>query len=153
MASARPKWTMIPDFVDGLNLPPGNHPCSWDELEDRFCYGRRRPLLCGDLRHLLEKGKACGFVGAVIWGSFATGKEEPGDLDLLFIVRRGVTKADVSPECAEIMDPIAGNERYGHDFLYCHDEPETISTLTYSLGIDKITKKDRGTLLLDLLCL
>ncbi len=141
---------MIPDFVDGLNLPPGNYACLWEEIVQRFGAGERRLKFCEDLRNILERAKECGFVKIVIWGSFTTAKTNPGDLDLLFVVRRGVTKDSVPPECAELMNGTAAKERWGHDFLYCPDEPETLESLIRGLGIDKITKRDRGVLVLDI---
>lgn len=144
---------MIPDFVDGLNLPLGGHLCTWSELVGRFGQGTRRQILCEQLRRFLEMARNCGFLHAAIGGSFATAKEEPRDLDLLWIVSPGVNKNTVTPECAELMDPMVSRRKFGHDFLYIPNEPEVVEHLVRSLGYDKSTRTERGMVIIDLSCL
>jgi len=114
---------MIPEFFDGMNLPPGNHACSWEEIVLKFGVGEQRQRLCRQLRAILEKARNCGFLKVVIWGSFGTAKTNPRDLDLLFVVQRGITKESVPVECAELMNGTASRQKYGHDFMYCPDLP------------------------------
>jgi hypothetical protein len=99
---------------------------------------------------LLTRARDCGFLRAILGGSFPTAKAEPGDLDLLFVTPRGITKEDVSPNCAELMNGTESKERYGHDFGYCPDEPESVDGLIWSLGYDRKTGEDRGVLVIDL---
>jgi len=40
---------MIPDFVDGINLPEGGYLCSLAEIEERFVYNDCRRKLFGTL--------------------------------------------------------------------------------------------------------
>jgi len=137
---------MIPDFLRGGILPPGVHECSWDELTDRFGRGQCRSKLCTELASLRDRALRCAFVGIIIWGSFPTGHAEPGDLDLLFVTRPGVSRDNVRPECAELLDPERSRERFGHDFLSCTDDPEVLEYFAQNLGYDNRIGKQKGVL-------
>jgi hypothetical protein len=141
---------MVPDFVDGANLPPGGHRCSWGEVLDRFGRGPVRQHLCAELRAFLERARDCGFVRVAIGGSFSTLKECPGDLDLLFVVPIGTVPNQLSRECGELLDPAMSRPTFGHDFMFCHDDPETFQTLVFGLGYDTSSGKDRGMLIIEL---
>lgn len=140
----------IPDFADGNNLPPGGHQCSWVEIINRFGNGATRQRLCVELRAFLRRAKDCGFLRVAIGGSFPTRKEDPRDLDLLFIVPPGTCRERLSNECAQLLDSAMSRPLFGHDFLFCHDEPETIQQLVAGLGYDISSGRDRGMLLIDL---
>jgi len=143
---------MIPDFVDGAILPPGIHSCSWDELVTRFGRSERRRSLCNELRRIVDTAAGCAFLGILLWGSFPTAAENPGDLDLLFITLPGVSKNNVAPECAELLEPERSRERFGHDFLQCSNDPEVLEYLARYLGYDSSIDKQKGVLRLDLPC-
>lgn len=73
---------MIPAFdpITG-QLPPGEHPASWQDVYERFGHTRwRRRLLDGllDASRLLN---AAGGRRVFVDGSFVTAKQEPGDFD------------------------------------------------------------------------
>ena len=141
---------MIPLFVDGTNLPPGGHHCTWQELEERFCSGLRRTTLCRELRVLLQRARECGFLRVAVGGSFPTAKPDPGDLDLLFITPRGMTSETVPAQCAELLDSANSRDRFGHDFLWCPDEPDVVERLIHGLGHDTRTGIDRGMVVIDI---
>jgi len=144
---------VIPDFEDGDNLPCGRHRCSWDELVERFGRGDARRWLCRQLRWILERAQRCGYLRVWVGGSFPTSKVAPGDLDLTFITRVGVSKDNVPAECAELLDSSTSRQRFGHDFMFCVEDYELLDSLGDALGFDKRTGKDRGMLELDLRCL
>jgi predicted nucleotidyltransferase len=79
----------IPEFVDNV-LPEGIHDCTFEEVKERF--GRfqnsaRRIDLTEKLERYLKVAKASGIVVAVIIdGSYATGKDEPEDIDLIAVL-------------------------------------------------------------------
>ena len=141
---------MVPDFVDGTNLPPGGHRCSWEEVIRRFGRGPVRERLCIELKTYLDRAKNCGFLRVAIGGSFSTLKECPGDLDLLFIVPVGTVPAQLSRPCAQLLDTAMSRPTFGHDFMYCPDNPETVQSLVIGLGYDTSSGKDRGMLIIDL---
>lgn len=78
---------MIPAFVPEGLLPPGLHAASLREIEARFGGSARRDE---QLRLLREVVGAALFYASIkrvlLWGSFVSSKEEPGDLDYSFVV-------------------------------------------------------------------
>jgi hypothetical protein len=141
---------MIPDFVDGKILAPGLHLCTFDEVLERFGKGARREHLCRELRELASRAAGCSFLGLIIWGSFPTACADPGDLDLMFITRPGISKESLPPECAQLLESDRSRERFGHDFLSCTDDPVVIGYLSRHLGYDNRTDKEKGMLRLKL---
>jgi len=141
---------MIPDFVDGQNLPRGMYECTWEELIERFGKGHRRSQLCNELKALIERARSCDFLKVIVDGSFVTAKETPGDLDILWVVKRGTTKDIVSEDCAKLLDGTGSKQQFGHDMMYCPDEPASVATLADGLGFDLRTGKDRGVIVLTL---
>lgn len=144
---------MIPPFADGENLPGGEHECAWGELLARFGAGQTRQRLCSDLMRLMLRAKNCGYLKVLIWRSFATSKNDPGDLDLLFVTPRDVSKDNVSAECAELLDSASSRERFGHDFMYCGNDPEVIKYFVRYLGYDYRVGRECGLLSLDISCI
>jgi hypothetical protein len=147
---------VIPLFADGINLPPGGHECTWDELVERFCHSPRRQILCRRLRSLLESAKSCGALKVLVDGSFPTSKEEPGDLDLSWIVPVGIKMGSLRRECRELFsEPWLSRERFGCDTL-CFpigDNCEKIQKWAVELGFDARTRSERGMVLVDLSCI
>jgi hypothetical protein len=139
--------------MDGVNLPPGAHRCSLDEIELRFGQGMRRQQLFQQLRHLLRRGMGCGFIWAAIGGSFATSKPEPGDLDITWFAMPGVTKDTVREECIQLMDDTRAKQELGHNMMYIAldpNDPSKMERFILLLGFDLKTRKDRGMLLVAL---
>ena len=72
-------------------LAPGFHAFTFEQLAavfiEPFARPERRRYLLGRLEAYLREVQALG-IGYELWidGSFATEKEEPGDIDLLFVV-------------------------------------------------------------------
>lgn len=146
---------MIPSFVDEVNLPPGGHECTWEELVEVFCRGPVREVLCHRLRRLLERARDCGFLKALVGGSFPTSKVDPGDLDLLWITPEGVGRDALLPECQELADGSVSRERLGCDILFLpigHNGGK-IQEWALQLGFDHKTRRDRGMILIDLTCI
>ncbi|CAN5554843.1 hypothetical protein BH10ACI4_BH10ACI4_33860 [soil metagenome] len=146
---------MIPDFVDGLNLEHKAHWCTLEQVRERFGAGDRSRL-CDALEHLIETARGCGFLYALVGGSFATAKPSPQDLDITWFGPPGMDRANVSCECADIMDQQTSRAKFGHDLGYIplNKEPDSwVVQLEHwgkEYGFDVKTMKDRGTLLLEL---
>lgn len=73
--------SVIPEFDEYGNLPPGVHFCEWEEFVDRF---GTNPLILRLMRGLLmvmEALQAAGCRTIYINGSFVTLKPDPGDFD------------------------------------------------------------------------
>jgi hypothetical protein len=92
----------IPPLTDEGYLPAGLHDCTLEEVEDRF--GRfqksdRRIRLVEKLARYVEDVRKAGMALAVlIDGSFVTAKPDPGDIDLILVLRPGHNfAADLRP--------------------------------------------------------
>ena len=81
----------IPDLNAHGLLPPGIHECTLDELADRFSgegFGSPRHKLVLRLRAFLAEVRKTRFVAWVaVDGSFVTAKAQPGDIDLVLVLR------------------------------------------------------------------
>jgi hypothetical protein len=105
---------------------------------------------------LLERAKHCGALKVLVGGSFPTSKEEPGDLDLSWIVPSGIKLDSLRRECRELFcEPWLSRERFGCDTLYfpIGDNCEKIQEWAVKLGFDAMTRTDRGMILVDLSCI
>ena len=80
---------VIPEFSDGYYLPPGVHVCSLHDIENRFLGSERRKAVWRMFKTFLERLKFLCVVPEVILidGSFVTGREEPGDVDVCLLIR------------------------------------------------------------------
>ena len=81
---------MIPPFDEHGYLPPGVHPATLDEVEDRF--GREsevRRTQMESLRWLADLAQRAGVERIVINGSFATDVLEPNDVDCVLLIGPG----------------------------------------------------------------
>ena len=82
---------MIPALVNGV-LPEGVHFCAIDEVSGmfgRFQRSDHRIKLTEKLRDMEDQARRSGIVAALIVdGSYVTGKEEPGDIDLIVALRK-----------------------------------------------------------------
>ena len=144
---------MIPALDAFGHLPAGGHHCTWPEFYERFQTNDRRRDICKKLDGILALARQCGFLKVLVGGSFPTAEEQPDDMDLTWIVDKDVSKDTVKPECVKLMDDrIAADEFSGWSMLYLplnHDEVE-IQFWAHKLGFCAKTKRDRGTLVLDL---
>jgi hypothetical protein len=143
---------MVPAFNDSGHLPVGGHHCTWDEFYARFRFSERRTALCEKLRGIVELARRCGFLKVIIGGSFPTAVQAPRDIDLTWITAQDVTRETVKPECVTLMDTMAAEEKYEWSMM-CFplgDDEAKIQYWAKELGLCFKTKKDRGTLVIDL---
>lgn len=148
---------MIPEFHNGISLSVGPHPCTLQEIQQRFCGNGARRMLCQALENLLLRAKSCGFLKAAIGGSFPTVTMAPGDLDIIWFTAAGVCKDNVPPDCVQLMDDARAKAELGHNMLYIPLKPEnpdeTVLNMVTLLGYDVKTQTERGMLVVDLTCL
>jgi hypothetical protein len=146
---------MIGDYIDGLNLHPGGHWCTIEEMEGRFGI-EQRASICAKLCSFLVRGKGCGFLYALIGGSFPTAKPLPSDLDITWFGPPGMSKDNARPGCAELMEQDKSRERFEMDLmyipLYVNESlwDEQINEWAVRYGFDTKTGTDRGTLVIAL---
>lgn len=140
---------MIPNFHDGLNLPGGLHPATLLEVTNHFGKSARRGQLCGALQKVLERAKDCHFRKVVLFGSFVSAKESPGDIDLFWTLAPGTDTDSLTPSCRELIDPAKSKERFQCDIFWCFDEQDQIGRMAAMWGLDREGRK-RGLVVIDL---
>lgn len=77
---------MLPDFTAAGFLPPGVHPCSWDEFVARYSHGWRRPTLIEGLQQMLNLLAFANCTEVRLGGSFVSSKPVPGDFDGIYML-------------------------------------------------------------------
>src|SRR4051812_49162812 len=84
---------MIPEFNESGFLPPGIHPATFAEIEDRF--GRSseiRRVQMDSVRWMIDLAVRAGVARIVLNGSFVSDIMEPNDVDCVLLFpspRRG----------------------------------------------------------------
>ena len=122
----------IPEVDERGFLPHGIHDASVDEVLDRFGRFRdtgRRVTLGGELAAFIEEVRGTGLVACVIVdGSFTTSKAQPGDIDLIVVLREGLeTDADFRPDQYNVMSARRVQARHGFDVLYAVEGSENLA--------------------------
>lgn len=147
---------MIPAYCDGLNLPMGGHACTLTELEERFASNDRRRRLFQSLIDVLKLARKCGFLQALLGGSFPTAKESPGDLDITWFCKPGTDKTTVSRDCIQLMEDSSNEMSFMYIPYDMDSKPEDCSkklelwASPACWGMDSKTNTPRGVLLIDL---
>jgi len=73
---------MIPPFDDSGCLPPGVHPATLAEIEERFgCQSELRRVQMESVRWMVDLAVRAGAQRIVLNGSFVTDIMEPNDVD------------------------------------------------------------------------
>ena len=81
---------MIPPFGEHGYLPPGIHPATLGEVEERFgCESEVRRVQMESLRWLIDLAHHAGVERLVINGSFVTDVYEPNDVDCVLLIGDG----------------------------------------------------------------
>ena len=83
----------IPPFDEHGLLPPGVHPATLEEIEERF--GRQseeRRAQMESLRWTVDLARRAGVWRIVINGSFVTHVVEPNDVDCVLLIESGFPK-------------------------------------------------------------
>ncbi|HKV38318.1 MAG TPA: hypothetical protein VJX67_03830 [Blastocatellia bacterium] len=116
---------MIPKLEDGV-LPEGVHQCSLDEVESvfgRFRSTERRPLLTAKLRaYISELRRLQLAVAIVVDGSYVTSKSNPGDIDLILVLKTTLDPAlEMVPSEYNVLSKRMVKKRYGFDVLSAAD--------------------------------
>lgn len=119
----------IPELNEHGLLPEGLHECTLDEVVARFgqfTVSDRRVHLVSRLRDYFgELGSTNLAAFVVVDGSFVTGKEEPGDVDLLVALRSDVDLgADFRPFEYNVISKRRVRTSYPFDLLVAPEQSE-----------------------------
>jgi hypothetical protein len=147
----------IPPFLLDHWLPEGHHTATWEEIEDVFG-GEPGSSRRGVLSRLLawrDAARAKGLSGRVVLnGSFISGKENPGDFDLLFlydVASEAIVQQDA--DALALIDPLRCKTAFGGDVFACSATmvaayPQLFPTDTFDRI--KFTDVQKGVLEVDL---
>lgn len=81
---------MIPPFDESGFLPPGVHPATLEEIEERFGGGSElRRVQMESVRWMVDLAQQAGAQRIVLNGSFVTDRIEPNDVDCVLLAGRG----------------------------------------------------------------
>lgn len=119
---------MIPELQDGV-LPEGIHLCTLEDVTKMFGQFRRsdrRLELTERLRRYVHDARNSGVASAVlIDGSYATVKEEPGDIDLIIALRPDFDLTlEMRPQEYNVQSKSVVRKLYGFDVLPAVDGSE-----------------------------
>lgn len=140
---------MIPAFYDGDFLPDGDHMATWQEVQDRFGQTASRRILCDQLNQLILAARGCDFLWVYIFGSFISGKPDPGDVDLMWVYRAEQLEF-MRPECRDLIDYQRMKSRFAWDVFCCSDSPDVVAYLLQGWRKNKAKTKERGIIKIDL---
>jgi predicted nucleotidyltransferase len=140
---------MIPDFYDGNFLPDGEYVATWDEVVERFGSNAKRRGFCDRLIAWLRRAKRCGFSRVYLFGSFISAKNDPGDVDLMWIHKQNLEYDSLSKDCHELVETDMLRRREGWDMYCCPDDPIVIDGFLTVWRKDK-GRRPRGVILLEL---
>jgi len=84
-----------------------------------------------------------------MFGSFISGKNEPGDIDLMWVYR-GAAFESLGPECKELLNYEKMRARCGWDMWCCSDDPNAVAYLLDGWRMNKQRTKRRGIVKIDL---
>ncbi len=116
----------IPEFTDQGYLPRGLHPCSLEEIQERFgsfLWTNRRAVLNRKFLEFVHEIRATDLVAwLVIDGSFATDKPEPNDMDLILVLHAGHDfSAELRPFEYNVVSRRCVQRRYEFDVLVARE--------------------------------
>jgi hypothetical protein len=83
---------VIPDLDEYGNLPPGIHPATLAEVEERF--GRSTEVRRAEIQSLhwlMDLAKRAGIERLIVNGSFVTDVFEPNDVDCVLLMGTGLS--------------------------------------------------------------
>jgi hypothetical protein len=85
---------MIPPFDENGYLPPGIHPATMEEIEDRFGSGTEiRGVLFESLVWLVAAATEARVLRVIVNGSYVTDTPDPNDVDCVLLVAENFDKS------------------------------------------------------------
>jgi len=105
----------LPPLDAAGDLPPGVHRCTIDEILGRFGSASSQRRVVGlRLRRIFSLLAECDHVSrAIIFGSFASDKVEPNDLDLFLVMDDSFDLSVAVGEARLLFDHAVAQSRFG----------------------------------------
>jgi len=105
---------VLPPFNERGDLPAGVHAAAWDELAERFGVGAVRQARLRTLRHLHLLVAATGHLERfLVFGSFVTSKDEPGDVDVVLVMGEGFVLEEAPRASRTVFSHAEADARFG----------------------------------------
>ena len=105
---------MLPPFNEHGDLPDGVHAAGWDDLAERFGGGAVRQARLRTLRHLHLLAAATGHLERfLVFGSFVTTTNAPGDVDVVLVMGEGFVLEDAPREARTVFSHADADARFG----------------------------------------
>ena len=110
----------LPELNDNGDLPVGIHRASLSQALARFGWrNRRRRELGRRLKHIYSLAASTGHLGRfIIFGSFITSKDEPGDIDIFMIMNDSFEVEKVSSKTRGIFDHMTAHNYEGASIFW-----------------------------------
>ncbi len=88
LAKGENNVSSIPEFTDKYHLPDGEHICTIKEVEEKFLFSEQRKRVWILFKGLLNRLVSLGLCPEIILinGSFVTGRNNPGDVDIAALI-------------------------------------------------------------------
>lgn len=110
--------SIIPDFDENGNLPPGVYDVSLKDIELRFAWTEIRKRLLKGLTIAISNLTKANVKKVWIDGSFITSKDDPNDIDGCWQADAGVDADKLDSVFLDMVPPReAMKKKYGVDFL------------------------------------
>jgi hypothetical protein len=123
--------TMLPEFDENGNLPPGVHRCSLEELEARFGRGSpEREVETAELREFIAWARQAGIKRLLVDGSYVTRAQAPNDVDVVIL------PGEEHPEQAEVALDSANRWPFVH-IMVAVDEADLEQWAVRDFGTDR----------------
>lgn len=105
----------LPPIAETGDLPQGVHHASLREVLNRFGQSTHQRKLVGiRLRRVYELVAATGQMSrCIVFGSFVTGKSEPNDVDLFFLMDDSFELDRLTGEARLVFDHLAAQAHFG----------------------------------------
>ena len=105
---------MLPPFNERGDLPPGVHQAPFVEVQERFGATEMRQPLVRMLGHLHGLAARTGHLERfLVFGSFVTDKEVPGDLDIVLVMAEAFVLEEAPRESRTLFSHADADARYG----------------------------------------
>jgi hypothetical protein len=134
----------LPDFEEDGNLPEGIYPLRRAELAQHFATTPRRRVLLERLLSLYTLADVTGFLERfVVFGSFVTTKPEPGDLDIILVMRTGFQSSQAPLESRLLFDHEQADQAFGASIFWVRTDLLILETVEEFLDYWQ-TRRDGG---------
>lgn len=105
----------LPAFNEDGDLPPGVHQATLREVLERFGHGTiQRRAVSERLARIHELASSTGHLARfVVFGSFVTAEEEPGDVDIVLLMEDTFDLSIVRDEAALVFQHMEADAHFG----------------------------------------